>query len=198
MALIIGANAAGVLKAGTCVGVLYIETNPKRINSRFCRKYQGRYYCVHNGRLARDFKPGDKTAIVNHWYWSKSLKAPIEERRTLHNVQTIGRITRISPCKSALAPQPAGSTNTLRPNWCGALIERVGKVTDMRNGKYLYYEPVPGQVKCLLRSSQVLPQYRVHYAHYNIYQASSNSKPYIAEQTLVRDHIIGVVSTSRL
>lgn len=198
MATLIG-GTKGRLKAGDCVGVLYIETDPKRYDERFCIVYKGKHYCVHNGRLAKDYKEGDKQVTINHKsYYDKKKKAIVEEQRRLSNVITVGKITGTSPCDSAKKKQPAQDTNTLRPNWCGGFAYKVGSEIRVSNGKYLYYNTTKGDRKCLLKSRTLPPAYSVYYLHYNIHHGINGGPPYITEELASpRLNIVAVSSTSR-
>lgn len=197
MPTIIG-GSNGVIKAGACVGVLYIETNPSRIDDRFCRLYRGKWYCVHNGRLAKDYKEGDKQVTINHMsHYDNKKKEIVEERRTLKNVITVGRITGKSPCQKAHKNQPAKSTTTLRPDWCGGIAYRVNSEIRVSNGKYTHYTTSKGERKCLLKSKVLPKNYMVHYLHYNIYN-DSTGKPFIVEEFATpRTNVVSVKSTSK-
>lgn len=196
MPILIG-GSKGRLKAGVCVGVLYIETDPSRIDDRFCRLYNGRWYCVHNGRLARNYRENETQIFINHKIWDRRRMRIVEEQRLLSNVITVGRITGDSPCQSAFRPQPAEDTSTLRPNWCGGIAYRVGSEIRVSNGKYTHYTTSTGERRCLLRSSVLPENYTVHYLHYNIY-TDNIGKPFILEEFATpRTNVVAVESTSK-
>lgn len=195
--LIGGTN--GKLKAGDCVGVLYIETDTSRVDDRFCKFYKGKWYCVHNGRLAEDYKKGDKQIAINHkTFYDKNNKMIVEELRFLTNLVTVGKITGKSPCKSAIKDQPNEATKTLRPNWCGGIAYRVNSEIRVSNGKYMFYKTSKGQRKCLLESKVLPPKFTVYYRHYNIHPGENGKPPFIKEELAHRTNIVAVASTSKI
>ncbi|MBI0581076.1 hypothetical protein IEC97_27565 [Neobacillus cucumis] len=198
---------SGFIKAGTCVSVLYIETDPKNIDPRFCKTFNNQTYCVHNGRLVTDYRQGETQVFIRHGKYFKKGKGPhdpgeiVDELRLLKQVQEIAVIKGESPCNLPPQNQPIQQTTKLYPNWCGAFAYREGKNIRVSNGKYLYYTPTSkGERKCFLDSKDLKSSYVIYYLHYNIHQESPTTKPHLSieAELVTRKNVVAVIGLSSL
>lgn len=157
------------------VGVLYIPDANETPNERFCVKWNGTWYCVHNGRYV-DLRQNGNEVVINHCRLNSNGR-PVWESRSFYVNYNYPRLVNIKktpdldrddrhycadyrhPYKSLISP---GTTVGI------AYGPSTTNLQDMKNGRYLYWEDRPPRTQpyhCVIHENEPL-LYKVYYYHF--------------------------------
>lgn len=157
------------------VGVLYIPEATEKPNENFCVKWNGTWYCVHNGRYV-DLRQNGNEVVINHCRLNSNGQ-PVWESRSFYirdhypRLIDIKRTPDLSPsdqhyCGDYRQPYK----NLISPGTCVGVAygPKVNHLQDMKNGRYLFWEDKPPKTQayhCVIHQDEPL-LYKVFYSHF--------------------------------
>ncbi|HLN64327.1 MAG TPA: hypothetical protein VK464_22640 [Symbiobacteriaceae bacterium] len=181
------------INRGSCVGILYLDA-------------QGRPQ-VHNGRLLRarygnTWVPYVETTRrpnaveFRHWNIRRPANTPFLETRVVTRVREVRRTPDLTPdspryCANFRGIMPG---NRILPGTCVGVWFREQGVTDVKNGRYLYWRDRNGRPHCVITPG-VIP-YEVFYYHFIIGTNPQTGQPELVPMIISRTGVRGVFRTT--